>query len=242
MTSAWNPRIPQPQDKLEERRRRLVESILFYSHSRQFSRIILLDSTIDRVTSAALASVAPIEVPAISTSPSGPFSGPSYLEALLYITAASSLFEETTSEAHFFKITGGYLVRNIESLVNLYHRHRMDALGFLHQNPLRLAPRYAMTSCMAMSSHNWRLFVRELSAQLDALRTQPSESVYCEFLQRIGCRRGVSSPYPRLVASFGTAGRTNEAATYRVRETIWRAYSRTGLYVLSHQLLSSHEA
>jgi hypothetical protein len=47
--------------------------------------------------------------------------------------------------------------------------------------------------------------------------------------------------YPRLVANFSTSDHTNEDTGYKIRETMWRVYSRIGLYVLSHNINNKNE-
>jgi hypothetical protein len=237
LTAAWNPKIFQSPSILEDRRKRLVTSLRHYVDSRLFSCISLLDSTIDEEAAASLTKINPdlIYVPTVVTHPEGEFSGPSYLEALLYVAARERIFESNRPDDHTFKITGGYVVRNIETIVERYHSAQLDALGFLHQNPLRMSSRYAMTSCMAMSNVHWHKFIGGLQSTLDQLRTSPLESAYCHFLSRIESERGPSMPYPRLEARFSTGGQTSASLPYRLREIMWRMYSRTGLYVLSHR-------
>lgn len=237
LTAAWNPKIFKSTSLLEDRRKRLVTSLHHYVDSRLFSSINLLDSTIDAEAAAALTKINPdvIHIPTVITHPVGEFSGPSYLEALLYVTARERIFASAHADEHTFKITGGYVVHNIEAIVEKYHSAQFDALGFLHQNPFRLSPRYAMTSCMAMSNVHWHSFITELQSNLEKLRTTPLESVYCQFLTTLQSERGISMPYPRLEARFNTGGQTNASLPYRLREMMWRMYSRTGLYVLSHR-------
>lgn len=237
LTAAWNPKIFQSPSILEDRRNRLVTSLRYYVDSRLFSSVCLLDSTIDVEAAATLTKINPdiIHVPTVVTHPEGKFSGPSYLEALLYVSAREHLFNSGHPNEHTVKITGGYVVRNIEAIVKGYHHEQLDAMGFLHQNPLRLAPRYAMTSCMVMSNAHWHGFIIELQSNLEKLRTTPLESLYCQFLSTLQSKRGPSMPYPRLEARFNTSGQTSASLPYRLREIMWRMYSRTGLYVLSQR-------
>ncbi len=235
LTSAWNPAGTHSPADLRARRDRLLRSIEHYLGTPQIDRIILLDATMSPDDAASLSHVSPTKMVLLNPSvqPTGTFNGPSYLEALLYLAAATRLRDLILPSELCMKVSGGYVVKNIDRLCDAIQRQRLGAVGFIHQNPLRLQPRFAMTSCMVMQGSYWQNFIAGLRTQLEDSRTKPLESLYCNHLKSIGAIRGPSLPYPRLDAYFSTGKMHSSSIKYQMREALWRAYAQLGLFVLS---------
>lgn len=234
LTAAWNPTIFQSESQLNQRRYRLISSIKFYLNSNIFSKIFILDGTIDFNAAEKIRELDPcrIEVCVFKVNPEGSFNGPSYLEGLLYL-AAESLIDQLPADEPCFKISGGYIIKNIAYIAERYTNCKLDAVGFLHQNPLRIQPRYAMTSCMAMNGLQWRSFRKYVVSHIGNLRETPLESIYCDFLRSSGAKLGPSIRYPLLNAWFSTGQMSSTSWRYRLREFTWDLYSRSGFYSLS---------
>lgn len=233
VTSAWQPRIPRPEVELHLRRERLLKSLRHYVHLGIFSNIYVLDSSIDEAGQDALAALnfPSMFVVGASLPVSGTFQGPSYLEGLLYASIKDNFSD--TPDATYVKITGGYVVKNLEKIVSVYRNQSLEVLSFLLQNPLRTAPRFAMTSCYVLNLPHWQALLSWISERCETLRVYPLEHQYCRFLLELGCRSGVSAPYPQFDAYFSTAGRHSSSLTYQVREGCWGVLSRLGLFTLS---------
>lgn len=235
LTSAWNPRGAYTLEQVAERRARLKRSLDFYRSVQSFDQIIVADATMTAKDAASVMALMPARVRVITpkVEPTGSFTGPSYLEALLYIGAAADLRALVPDAEMCLKITGGYIVKNIEELAKRFRREPLEAVGFLHQNPLRWQPRFAMTSFMGMQAKQWQGFIQYLKPRLDDLRSEPLESVYRKYLIAISATRGQSLPYPRLDAYSNTGKMHTSSLKYRLREIAWRGYSRAGLFVLT---------
>lgn len=233
VTSAWRPLIPRPEAEVGLRRERLLESLRHYAHLGMFSQIYLLDSSID---DAGRDTLAALNLPRLSVvgSPqpvTGIFQGPSYLEGLLYASVTDAFPGQ--SDATYVKITGGYIVENLEQIVRVYRDRSLEVLSFVLQNPLRTAPKFAMTSCYLLNARHWQALLSWISQRCETLRMLPLELQYCRFLLESGCRRGVSAPYPQFDAYFSTARTHSSSLNYQAREWCWRLLSRLGLFTLT---------
>ncbi len=215
------------------RRERLVESIRFYAVTGSFDRIVLADGTLGEDDRERLASDLPgIEIPALATAPHGDFDGPSYLEALVYaeLLAAGVVADDDTL---WVKATGGYRVRNLHDVLAVARRERSRGLCFLHQSPLRVRRRFAMSAFYLLDGRELNRFLGHVAANAERARREPLEGLLLDFFAADPAMRTVRAPYPRVDAFFATAGLRSDSLRLQPNWLAWRALSAAGLYALS---------
>jgi hypothetical protein len=193
---------------------------------------VLADGTLRDSDRAGLTSELPgIEIPALATHPHGSHSGPSYLEALVYaeVLAAGVV---AADDAIWVKVTGGYQVKNLMPILDVAEREGSRGLCFLHQSPLRIRRRYAMSSFFLLDGAGLDGFLRHVAARVERTRQEPLESLLLEFFTS-GPAETVRAPYPRIDAFFATTGLRSDSLRLLPNWLAWRALSALGLYALS---------
>jgi hypothetical protein len=194
---------------------------------------VLADGTLVPSDRDQLAAELPgIEIPAIGTSPHGDFDGPSYLEALVYaeLLAARVVADD---DALWVKATGGYQVRNLAEILVVAQRERSRGLCFLHQSPLRVKRRFAMSAFFLLDGRELNRFFTHVAANVERARDEPLEGLLLEFFEADPATRSVRSPYPRVDAFFATAGLRSDSPRLLPNWLAWRALSALGVYALS---------
>jgi hypothetical protein len=232
LTGAWNPILSATDALVADRRGRLRDSIRFYQDLGIFRRIVLADGTLRDSDRARLtAEFAGVEIPALTTHPHGPFAGPSYLEALLYaeVLAAGVVADD---DAIWVKATGGYQVKNLMAILGVAKREGSCGLCFLHQSPLRLRRRFAMSAFFLLDGAGLNGFLRHVSASLERTRQEPLESLLLEFFATRPTKT-VRAPYPRIDAFFATTGLRSDSLRLLPNWVAWRTLSAMGIYALS---------
>lgn len=197
-----------------------------------FGRIVLADGTLRDPDRVQLEAEFPeLEIPAVRTGPHGSFTGPSYLEALLYaeIVAAGVVADDETL---WVKATGGYQVKNLAAIAAVARREESRGLCFLHQSPLRLRRRFAMSAFFMLDGMTLNRFLRHVATNVERTRREPLEALVLEFFEA-GPSRTVRAPYPRIDAFFSTAGLSSDSLRLRPNWLAWRALSALGVYALS---------
>ncbi|MEA2445739.1 MAG: hypothetical protein QOJ12_3031 [Thermoleophilales bacterium] len=223
--------VPAAPADLARRRDRLVQSIRRNHEMGAFGRIVLADATLGDDDRADLFGTLPfLEIPVLHTSPHGEHSGPSYLEALLYGELLRTRTVARDGEP-WVKVTGGYTVTNLEAVLDAFERHGGSGLGFLHQHPLRLQPRYAMSAFYLLDGTHMNRFFEFVSEGAERARREPLEGFLLEFLRGQGAAT-VRAPYPQIDAWFATAGLSSDSPKLRANWAAWRILSALGVYAL----------
>ena len=152
---------------------------------------------------------------------------------MLYIAARNFIAAHVDAHDMLFKITGGYVVKNITKIADQITTKKLSGVGFVQHHPLRIKHKYLMTSCMALSGEKWSSYINYVQRRINELRVIPLEGVYKDFMMMSGAQKGLSLPYPRLEARFGTAGGTTDELRYKMYQKLWAIYAKLGLFALT---------
>lgn len=194
---------------------------------------MLADATLRPDDHEALKAKLPgVEIPALATKPNGEFDGPSYLEALVYteLVGAGVVADDSTP---WIKATGGYEVRNLEAILAVAARERSRGLCFLHQSPLRVRRRFAMSAFYLLEGRELNRFLAHVATNVERARREPLEALLLQFFEADPRTGTVRAPYPRVDAFFTTAGLHSSSPRLLPNWLAWRALSAAGLYALS---------
>jgi len=227
LTGAWNPVTPQPAAALAQRRARLRASIAWYAGLAR--RLVLADATLTDADRASLQHEFPrLELPPLHTAPSGTWTGPSYLEALLYGEVVEAGVVQPNAE-RWIKVTGGYRVTNVRAILAVADAADAAGLGFVHQHPLRPHARWVMSAFYVLDGALLETFLRYAADGTERARREPLEGFVRDFFLAHG-RQHVRSPYPRIDAYYATSGLRSDSRRLLFHTLSWGVLSRLGLY------------
>jgi hypothetical protein len=213
-----------------ERRERLRRSIRHYRAEGRFERLVLADATLDHEARRELRAEFPfLELPVLSTEPRGSHDGPSYLEALLYGAVVDAGVLDPADGSRWVKVTGGYVVANLDAILAVADRHCLAGLCYLMQHPLRPRPRFALSAFVVLDAGLMHDLLTRVARDAERARFEPLEGLVLEFLKGETTTR-VRAPYPRIDAFHATAGKRSDALSLLPTQLAWRALSALGFY------------
>jgi hypothetical protein len=212
-----------------ERKRRIEQTVISLSLA-GFNDFLLLDNTIPRgyFEEGELGILKAFTLPCNVSLPINEFqlNGPSRLEAVLLMETAMFLMQNFSHVKYILKVSAGYQIRNIHEIMDKAGQGIVFRMG----SPFRQKIKFCLTSFYILPIAEYFGFVQHLTDNIDEIsHTKPLEHHMYTYIQSIP-HQLIAAPYPRLAAHFITSNKTTNDLSYRLKELVFSALSKLGLY------------